>query len=83
MTNDEIAVPAIRHSGTSDNSPKPGICCRPTLRVGEILNKTAASQKRPTTSAIGNGVTGGTHSSFHHRRHVPVLFRLKTPEDAL
>jgi predicted metal-dependent phosphoesterase TrpH len=46
--------------GTSDNSPKPGICCRPTLRVGEILNKTAASQKRPTTSAIGNGVTGGT-----------------------
>jgi S-adenosylmethionine:tRNA ribosyltransferase-isomerase len=44
--------------GTSDNSPKPGICCRPALRVGEILNNTAASQKRPTTSAIGNGVTG-------------------------
>jgi methionyl-tRNA formyltransferase len=47
--------------GTSGNSLEPGIGCRPTLRVGEILNKTAASQKRPTTSAIGNGVTGGAH----------------------
>jgi len=58
LTKAYIAV--IKQKGTSGNSLEPEIGCRPTLRVGEILTKTAASQRRPTVAAIENEVTGGT-----------------------
>jgi hypothetical protein len=45
--------------GTSGNYAQTQVACRPTLRVGEIPNKTAASQKRPTATSFRSRVAGG------------------------
>jgi len=45
--------------GTSGNAPKPGIYCRPTLRVGEISQQNRRFAEAAYNRATEKQVTGG------------------------